>query len=94
MPSFKWETSGEFAATVEKSKPKAEKFAADAQSKGETAVAEASTALKAALIPATARVLAALPKSSQKLLKLPKMKELRKKAETSGKNKRLCGRAC
>ena len=34
MPSFKWETSGEFATTVEKSKPKIEKFIADAQAKG------------------------------------------------------------
>ena len=33
MPSFKWETSGEFATTVEKSKPKIEKFIADAQAK-------------------------------------------------------------
>jgi len=49
MPGFKWETAGEFAATVEKSKPKVEKFIADAQAKGETAVAESATALKAAL---------------------------------------------
>lgn len=49
MPSFKWETSGEFAATVEKSKPKIEKFIADAQAKNETAAAESATALKTAL---------------------------------------------
>ncbi|MEW5818385.1 MAG: putative sulfate exporter family transporter, partial [Spirochaetota bacterium] len=49
MPSFKWETSGEFSATVEKSKPKVEKFIADAQAKGETAAAESATALKTAL---------------------------------------------
>ncbi len=49
MPTFKWETSGEFAATVEKSKSKVEKFIADAQAKGETASVESSTALKTAL---------------------------------------------
>lgn len=49
MPTFKWETNGEFASTVEKSKPKVEKFITDSQAKNETAVAESATALKAAL---------------------------------------------
>jgi len=49
MPTFKWETTGEFAATVEKSKPKVEKFITDAQGKNETAVAESAIALKTAL---------------------------------------------
>jgi uncharacterized membrane protein YadS len=49
MPTFKWETAGVFATTIEKSKPKVEKFIADAQAKGETAVVESATALKTAL---------------------------------------------
>ncbi|HAK88017.1 MAG TPA: putative sulfate exporter family transporter [Nitrospiraceae bacterium] len=49
MPSFKWETSGEFATTIEKSKPKVEKFITDAKAKNETAAADSATALKTAL---------------------------------------------
>lgn len=49
LPTFKWETSGAFATTVEKSKSKVEKFISDSQAKNEPAVAESATALKTAL---------------------------------------------
>jgi hypothetical protein len=74
MPSFKWETSGEFAATVEKSKPKVEKFIADAQAKNETAAAESATALKAALDSGDRAGIGSAAKKLEKLLRLQKMK--------------------
>ncbi len=85
MPSFKWETSGEFAATIEKSKPKAEKFAADAQSKGETAVAEASTALKAALDSGDRAGIGSAAKKLSETSKAAKDEGIKKKGGDIGK---------
>lgn len=49
LPTFKWETAGEFATTVEASKSKVTQIGKDAEAKGETALVQSATALQAAM---------------------------------------------
>jgi len=85
MPTFKWETSGEFTATIEKSKPKVEKFAADAQAKGETAVAESATALKTALDSGDRKAIGDAAKKFGETSKTAKDEGIKKKGGDMGK---------
>lgn len=85
LPSFKWETTGEFAATVEKAKPKVEKFIAEAQAKGETASAESATALKTALDTGDRAAIGGAAKKLGEDAKAAKDAGTKKKGEDLGK---------
>ncbi|TAL25419.1 MAG: putative sulfate exporter family transporter [Nitrospirae bacterium] len=85
MPTFKWETAGEFATTVEKSKPKVEKFIADAQAKGEAVSAESATALKTALDSGDRAAIGSAAKKLGEDAKAAKDEGVKKKGEDLGK---------
>lgn len=97
MPSFRWATGGDFAATVAENKPAVEKLAKDAEAKGEGDVVAAATALKAAMETGDRKSIGDASKKMGAAGKKAKDKDLQKKAadldrEVGGKAGALVGR--
>ncbi len=85
LPTFKWETAGEFSATVEVAKPKVAKMGKDAEAKGEAALAQSATALETAMASGERAAIGSAAKKLGEAGKAAKDSGLKKKAEDMGK---------